>query len=85
MTGGLLVTHLIVHLQGVGHPSAADVTGLTVHCDVDLLVETLYQDRVPLLVVQETPHRHGDVTAAGMELCIILSEREREREREGEK
>lgn len=39
--------------------------------EVDVLVEALKQDRVPVLIVQETSQRDGDVSATGMSFSIV--------------
>ncbi len=58
-------THLIVHIQRVTLPFGLEVLRVGVHCEVDLLVESLYMNRVPVLVIKQAAH--GDSNAAAAE------------------
>lgn len=60
----LLAAHLVVHLQRVALSSGLEVLRVGVQAQVDLLVEALHVDRVPVLVVQQAAHGHGHAAAA---------------------
>lgn len=66
--------HFIVDLQRVPCSPGAKVPCYSVHGEVDLLVETLDLDRVPVLIIQETPQGHGDLSATGVGLSIVYKE-----------
>ena len=63
--------HLIVHVQGVSLSLGAEVLRVRVHGEVDLLVEALHQDRVPVLVVQKTAQSDGHATTAEPQPGVI--------------
>lgn len=57
-------THLVVHLQRVALSSGLEVACVGVHREVNLLVEALNVDGVPVLVIQQAAHGHGHAAAA---------------------
>ena len=63
--------HLIVHLQGVPLSLGAEVLCVGVHREVDLLVEALDEDRVPVLVVQEAAQSDRHAPTAGPQPCVV--------------
>lgn len=42
-----------------------------VHCEVNLLVEALDVNRVPVLVIQQTAHSDGNTTAAEPQPAVV--------------
>ena len=65
-------TYLIVHLQGVPFSLGAEVLCVGVHREVDLLVEALDEDRVPVLVVQKAAQRDRHATpTAGSQPWVV--------------
>ena len=64
-------TYLIVHLQGVPLSLGAEVLCVGVHREVDLLVEALDEDRVPVLVVQEAAQSDRHAPTAGPQPCVV--------------
>lgn len=48
-----------------------EVLCVGVHCKVNLLVEALYMNRVPVLVVQQTAHGDGNTAAAESQPAVI--------------
>jgi len=64
-------SHLVVHLQRVPLPLGVEVLCVGVHREVDLLVEALHVDRVPLLVVQQAAHGDGHAAAAGPGPAVV--------------
>lgn len=56
-----------------------------VHRQVDLPVEALHVDRVPVLVVQQAAHRDGNAAVAAAEpLPVVICGRQQEEEKWGE-
>lgn len=64
-------TYLIVHLQWVSFSFGLEVLCVGVHCEVNLLVEALYMNRVPVLVIQQTAHSDCNTTAAEPQPAVI--------------
>lgn len=63
-------TDLVVHLQRLAFSFGVEVLRVGVHCEVNLLVEALDVNRVPVLVVQQAAH--GDGNAAAEPLPVIV-------------
>lgn len=57
-------TDLVVHLQRLALSFGVEVLRVGVHRQVDLPVEALDVNRVPVLVVQQAAHRDGNPAAA---------------------
>lgn len=68
-------THLVVHLQWVSFPFGLEALCVGVHCEVNLLVEALYMNRVPVLVIQQTAHSDRNTMAAEPRSAIIFTNR----------
>lgn len=66
--------HLVVHLQRVALPSGLEVLRVGVHREVDLPVEALHVDRVPVFVVQQAAHGHGHAAAAEPRPAVVCGE-----------
>lgn len=64
-------TNLIVDLQRVSLPFGLEVLCVVVHRQVDLLVEALDDDRVPVLIIQQTADRDSDAAAAEPQPRIV--------------
>lgn len=80
-------TDLVVHLQRLALSFGVEVLRVGVHRQVDLPVEALDVNRVPVLVVQQAAHRDGNAAAAAAPakpLPVIVCGRGR-REKKGEK
>ncbi|TNN61397.1 hypothetical protein EYF80_028414 [Liparis tanakae] len=58
-------------IERVPLPFGVEVLRVGVHREVDLLVEALYVDRVPLLVVQQAAHGDGHAAAAGPQPAVV--------------
>lgn len=65
-------TDLIVHLQRLAFSFGVEVLRVGVHCEVNLLVEALDVNRVPVLVVQQAAHGDGNAAAAAEPLPVIV-------------
>lgn len=57
-------TDLVVHLQRLALSFGVEVLRVGVHRQVNLPVEALHVNRVPVLVVQQAAHRDGNAAAA---------------------
>lgn len=79
-------TDLVVHLQRLALSFGVEVLRVGVHRQVDLPVEALDVNRVPVLVVQQAAHRDGNAAAAAAAkpLPVIVCGRRR-RGKKGEK
>lgn len=66
-------THLVVHLQWVSFSFCLEVLCVGVHCEVNLLVEALYMNRVPVLVIQQTAHSDSNTTAGEPQPAVVWS------------
>lgn len=64
-------TDLIVHLQRVSLSFGLEVLCVGVHCEVNVLVEALYVDRVPVLVIQQTAHSDSNTAAAEPRPAVV--------------
>lgn len=64
-------TDLIVHLQRVSLSFGLEVLCVGVHCEVNLLVEALYVNRVPVLVIQQTAHSDSNTAAAEPRPAVV--------------
>lgn len=78
-------TDLVVHLQRLALSFGVEVLRVGVHRQVDLPVEALDVNRVPVLVVQQAAHRDGNAAAAAAPakpLPVIVCGRGRGEKRE---
>ena len=73
-------SHLVVHLQRVSLSAGVEVLRVGVHRQVDLLVEALHVDRVPVLVVQETAHGDGHAAAAEPRPAVVCEKNKQRRQ-----
>lgn len=82
-------TDLVVHLQRLALSFGVEVLRVGVHREVNLPVEALHVNRVPVLVVQQAAHRDGDAAAAAAEpLPVIVcgsSRKKKKKQKGGEK
>lgn len=81
-------TDLVVHLQRLALSFGVEVLRVGVHRQVDLPVEALDVNRVPVLVVQQAAHRDGNAAAAAAPakpLPVIVCGRGRGEKREKKK
>lgn len=64
-------TDLIIHLQRLSFSFGLEVLCVGVHREVHLLVEALYMNRVPVLVIQQAAHRDGNTAAAEPRPAVV--------------